>query len=128
MGSYTDNLFKRGRKKPVKHYNSTHFDDPVLTMKQHECLVVHHDDQPLERLVSVAIIRNGETFKGFKSHAELRRSMNDEDPYVSKRSDVEGFWTSNERFVTRREGNRIASDAGQCPIMQRDMLSSDINW
>jgi hypothetical protein len=48
----------------------------------------------VERLVSVAIIRDGQTHHGFKSHAELRASLNDADPYKRNSGDTEGFWTS----------------------------------
>jgi hypothetical protein len=86
----------------------------------------------IERLTQTAIRREGEEHHSFKSHADLRRALGDTNPYVSKRSDEEGFWTSAERFVTRREAVEIGILAGQLTGAWRDsgrqLLSSDINW
>ncbi len=84
----------------------------------------------VERLVAVAIERDGETHsRGFKSHADLRAALGDADPYTRKRTDLEGFMTSKGRFVTRREAKDIALSSGQIAgEMRRDLLSSDIDW
>lgn len=102
MGSYTDGLGRRFKLKRIR--------------------------QDVLHLVSCAIIRDGIEHHGFKSHADLRGSLGDEDPYTSKPDDQEGFWTSEGQFVGRIRANQIASDAGQCPRLVREMLSSDITW
>lgn len=113
MGSYTDNLTRRRKRmvfKPV--------DDEEIRKE-------------LPRLVSVAIMRDGTLHKGFKSHAELRRSLGDKDPYKSTPGDEEGFYTSDEQFVPRHRAKYIAADAGQArpeiARMGREFLSSDID-
>lgn len=37
-----------------------------------------------ERLVACALIRDGETHHGFRSHSDLRASLGDADPYTAK--------------------------------------------
>jgi hypothetical protein len=83
-----------------------------------------------EKLVSVAIKRNGETHsRGFKSHSDLRAALGDPDPYRKNMGDDEGFLTSEGRFVGRWEAGDIAALAGQIRSpMGRELLSSDINW
>ena len=87
-----------------------------------------------ERRVSVAIIRNGVTeSRGFKTHADLRRALGDENPYNQKRDDIEGFLTSEGRFVDRQEAKRIAVHCGQLDQwwlnVSRKLLSSDLcDW
>lgn len=123
MGKYTDGLFRHNRRKPNP---SRAMRAPVNSREQTSSVKDKYDG--MEHLVECAIERDGVISHGFQSHAELRRSLGDEDPYAKNPVGLHGFWTSEGRFVTRREGNRIASNAGQCPIMQRDMLSSDIDW
>ena len=83
----------------------------------------------MEHLISAAILRNGSCEAGHKSHAEIRSALGDEHPYTSNPSDVEGFLTSNNRFVSRREAVRVGIAAGQLPeSFCRDVLSSDVNW
>lgn len=88
----------------------------------------------VDRLVSVAIMRDGEVIKGFKSHWQLRLSINpnDPDPRVGDPGDVDGFMTSEGKFVDRDEARIIAMRAGQIhaswATAQRKLLSSDINW
>jgi hypothetical protein len=91
------------------------------------------DTQPFkpkgEHLIEAAIRRNGEVHGGFRSHAGVRRSLGDDDPYVSKPTDQEGFMTSGGRFVDRESALMIAIDAGQVPpSFNRQLLSSDIRW
>lgn len=105
MGSYTDRLRRRKKSVPKR---TPDFDG--------------------EKLVSCAIRREEAIHRGFRSHYDLRRSLGDEEPSRPLPGDEEGFWTSQERFVNREQGNRIASNSGQCPIMRREMLSSDIDW
>lgn len=81
-----------------------------------------------ERLVSAAIIRNGDCAGGFRSHAEIRANLGDECPYDSKPGDQEGFLTSKGRFVDRSEAMRVGDAAGQCAASLRPLLSSDIRW
>lgn len=120
MGDYTDNLFKKNRKKSSGSKINFVLEDeePIVT------------DMRQPTLVSVAIIREGNLHHGFKSHVELRRSLGYKDPYASDPKDQEGFYTSDDRFVTRREAMFIAIEAGQIdPLygrMERDFLSSDI--
>lgn len=83
-----------------------------------------------ERLISCAIVRNGTLQVGFKSHSELRASLGDVDPYAQKLrpADIEGFFTSKDRFVTREQAKIVGEAAGQCRPMVRELLSSDITW
>jgi hypothetical protein len=85
-----------------------------------------------ERLVSAAIIRNDNCEGGFRSHAEIRRALGDENPYDSKPGDQEGFLTSKARFVSRRAAVSVGLASGQLPRMWegcgRELLSSDIDW
>ena len=82
-----------------------------------------------ERLVAVAIMRNGELLKAPNStwsHAELRGWK---DPVPT---DTHGFMTSAGRFVDRREARDVALAAGQIDKSwrdaKRDLLSSDVRW
>lgn len=86
-----------------------------------------------ERLTSCAIRRNGVLYgQGvpyFRSHAALRDSLGDKNPYVSNLDDEEGFVTTLQEFVTRDEAMLVALDSGQLSsAMSRKMLSSDLNW
>ena len=85
-----------------------------------------------ERLVSTAIKRDGKLWQGFKSHWELRNAMGDLDSTKSKPGDEEGFVTSADRFVSRREAIDVGIAAGQLDRQWlgalRALLSSDINW
>lgn len=84
-----------------------------------------------ERLVACAIIRNGEHHSyGYKSHGQIRSRLGDVDAYENRYriDDTEGFMTSHGRFVNRRQAMEIAEEAGQYQSMQRELLSSDINW
>ena len=83
----------------------------------------------VERLVSVAIIRDGETHHGGRSHWELRHHLGDADPSYSRPGDQEGFWTSKDRFVDRQEAILVALGARQISRpQQRELLSSDVRW
>jgi hypothetical protein len=113
MGSYTDGLFRRGRIRSQS--NTKVFKTPTSNNKQ-------------ERLVACGIIRDGVTHSyGFKSHGDIRRKLGDEDWSKSVPGDNEGFITSEDRFVSRDEANRIGSIAGQCVRMERKFLSSDVD-
>ncbi len=85
------------------------------------------------RLVAAAIIRDGVVeSRGFKSHYLIRAALGDKDPSQKHPGDVEGFLTSEEKFVTREEALAIGIASGQLSIryvgLQRDLLSSDIDW
>lgn len=85
------------------------------------------------KLQRAAIIRDGKVYDGFKSHWEIRAyTLKDEDPQKRQRGDVEGFTTDTGRFLTRQEAIPVAIDAGQLSEryrdLQRDLLSSDIDW
>lgn len=83
----------------------------------------------MERLLGCSIIREGQTYAGFRSHADLRREMGDKNPYNSNPYDDEGFYTNKREFVSRTEAQLVALASGQLSsAMQRRMLSSDINW
>lgn len=88
------------------------------------------DDPKIERLVSVAFVRDGETHHGFKAHWELRASLGDANPQKALPGDEAGFWTSFGRFVTRDEAVPIAVEAGQISASWlrggRELLSSDV--
>lgn len=82
-----------------------------------------------ERLDSAAIIRDGCTHSAFRSHYRIRAALGDDNPQASNLNDVEGFVTSAGRFVDRYEAQDIALAAGQIRArMDRELLSSDINW
>jgi hypothetical protein len=82
-----------------------------------------------EKLVSVAIKRNGEIHSGgFKEHWRVRAALGDADPYAKNRTDENGFLTSEGRFVGRWEAGDIALQAGQISRpMGRELLSADID-
>lgn len=104
MGTYTDNLYKRRKTKMPKQRFSG------------------------EYLVSCAIKRGDTVNKGFKAHWELRASLGDEAPEKPLAGDINGFFTSEGRFVDRDEAKLIADVAGQANVSMRELLSSDINW
>lgn len=82
-----------------------------------------------EWLVSVAISRGGTIHSGLRSHYELRSSLGDESPHIPNPDDIEGFMTSEGRFVGRREAQDVAIASGQLSRPQgRPLLSSDIEW
>lgn len=90
----------------------------------------------MERLISVAIIRDGQTHsRGFKSHGELRAALGDDDPYnsnINRLDDTEGFLTNTGRFVNRDAARVVGVASGQLDdswrAVQRPLLSSDIVW
>lgn len=107
MGTYTKNLFKRDRKA--------------------------NKSQParnVERLTSCAILlADGTVLKGHRSHYMLRSNAGWDNPSQHARGTQDGFWTSEERFVSREDGLRIAKRSGQVPErFDRELLSSDILW
>lgn len=88
-----------------------------------------------EKLVAAVIKRNGEVLeRGFKSHYQLRMAIdpNDPDPRHGQPGDIDGFMTSDGRFVDRADAKRVAIAAGQIGASwkgaTRQLLSSDINW
>jgi hypothetical protein len=91
---------------------------------------INHIQSKCERLASCAIIRDGITHHGRRSHAEIRRGLGDADAYDQKYrpNDTEGFMTSIGRFVTRQEAKIVGEAAGQCRPTVRELLSSDITW
>lgn len=112
MGRYADNLLKRlqDRQKPPRKI-----------------------DPNAERLVAAAIVRASVVYHRAKSHYELRMQIND-DGNGDRREpgDVDGFWTSKDRFVSREEAKAVGVEAGQLHESWlnagRELLSSDINW
>lgn len=88
-----------------------------------------------ERLKAAAILRAGEVLeRGFHSHYQLRQTIDpdDPDPRISKPGDVDGFVTTEGRFVDRNEAREVGINAGQLnpqwKTAGRLLLSSDINW
>jgi len=84
-----------------------------------------------EKLEAVAIMREGVLHRQFKhgGHWQIRLDLGDANPNASNPSDVEGFVTTQGRFVDRGEGQEIALAAGQIrQRMGRPMLSSDLDW
>jgi hypothetical protein len=76
-----------------------------------------------ERLKAAAIMRNDEVFeRGFRSHRELRQALGDDDPDKGKPYDVDGFVTTEGRFVDRYDARAVAIAAGQIHP------SSDVDW
>ena len=115
MGNYTDRLARRikERRGPVSSRQSDRR---------------NQTSSGVERLTSVAIIRNGKTHSGFTSHQELRRSMGDQNSSEPLPGDQNGFMTSTGRFVDREEAKMVGEESGQTMPQQRPLLSSDINW
>lgn len=107
MGSYTKGLFKKNRPAKVK-------------------IRVMDDITDHVHIVCCALERDGTLHQGFKSHAEIRRTLGDEDPYESKKSDTHGFMTSQGVFVSRHRATAIAHAAGQTDVIGRELLSNDI--
>lgn len=84
---------------------------------------------PTERLVACALIRDGVTHsRGFKEHWQIRAALGDANPHTKNPADEYGFITDAGRFLTRREAVKVGAAAGQCQMMERELLSSDINW
>lgn len=82
-----------------------------------------------EKLVAAALIRNGVLeSRGFKSHREIKAALGDANPSQKNFDDEEGFLTNTGRFVDREEAKRIGIASEQVRPMQRDLLSSDVNW
>lgn len=86
-----------------------------------------------ERLTAAALFRDGKWIeRGFQSHYALRQALGDALPQTRNLNDVEGFATSEGRFVTRKEAVEVAIAAGQINpqwrTAQRELLSSDVNW
>lgn len=83
----------------------------------------------IERLYACSIRRNGAVHVGFRSHADLRRSLGDANPYVSNLNDEEGFASTEREFIERDEAMLVALECGQISsAMSRRMLSSDLTW
>lgn len=88
--------------------------------------------QNIERLTEAAIIRGGTTHAGWRSHGEIRCSLDDEYPYEQRRrpEDTEGFMTSHGRFVSREDAVQIGVASGQLNQqwlkVGRPLLSSDV--
>lgn len=82
-----------------------------------------------EKLIAAALMRDGAVVsQGFKEHWRIRAALGDANPYEKNPADEYGFLTSTGRFVDRREAMEIGAEAGQCQIMGRELLSSDIDW
>lgn len=86
-----------------------------------------------ERLLWAAIIREeGVIEAGHRTHAYIRQTLGDDDPYTSMPGDIEGFVTDTGRFVTREQAKAVGVASGQLSpdwaTVQRSLLSSDINW
>lgn len=122
MGKYTDSLFKRKNKLSSKLIMGVDFAKEEVPADAIEVV------QSRERLVSCAIIRNQTIHSGYFNHADIRRYLGDTVPYESTPGDIEGFLTNRGRFVDRREAIQVGFHAGQCQVMGRNLLSSDINW
>lgn len=87
--------------------------------------------KPVERLTAVAIKRHGKVIEGGQgSHWRIRFGLDPKcDPDAHVAGDVEGFIVApSGRFVDRVEAYQIALAAGQCPKMERMLLSSDVRW
>jgi hypothetical protein len=87
----------------------------------------------VERLVSSAIKHaNGAITHGAKTHTEVREKAGYEHVNFSKYNDIEGFWTSRERFVNRNEAKKIGIASGQVAAWRAGdnslLQSSAIRW
>lgn len=81
-----------------------------------------------ERLVSCAIIRDGELHHGYHTHWELRANMGDDNPAQGQLGDSEGFMSSHGRFLKRSEAVDVGYKAGQCASNVERLLSSSVLW
>lgn len=86
----------------------------------------------MERLRCAAITRGGEVLeRGFKSHYELRLALTGNGD-KREPGDIEGFMTTSDRFLTRREAVSVGIACGQLDQSWRgagrELLSSDISW
>lgn len=114
MGSYTDSLFKRPR---------------TGRLKTSEPRMLQMPGPKAERLVEVAImLPDGSVIHGFHSHYELRSSHGWDNPSQTQRGTRDGFWTDRGRFVTRVEAKYLGYESGQVQRMERELLSSDVQW
>jgi hypothetical protein len=89
---------------------------------------VHTDP---EMIMACALVdAQGNLHHGFKSHSDLRVNLGRDQPYTADVTDTYGFWTSNNRFVTREQAKEIGVASGQLTkqwlTVGRDLLSSDI--
>ena len=87
----------------------------------------------IEYLTGCALNRAGVLhgdLRVFHSHAEIRRSLGDENCYQERPGDDCGFMTNTGRFVGRIEASTIAVLAGQAAPMYdgQRILSGDITW
>lgn len=88
-----------------------------------------------ERLISVAILRNGQVLdRGLKSHSKLRMALDPDiwDASSTVLGDVDGFLTNTGRFVDREDAKAVAAASGQIPEswkdLDRPLLSTDLGW
>lgn len=117
MGHFTDNLFKKGR----TGTSTGRFASYEPRMRQ--------PPRTSERLTEVAImLADGSVKHGFRSHGELRRSLKWDNPYETRPGTRDGFWTNEGRFLTRAEAKELGNRSGQAPRMDRELLSSDVDW
>jgi len=125
VGIYTDNLRRRRK---IRNKSSS------ITERRYSYLETGRRTDATRpnsttHLISCAIMRDGFLHRGYQSHANLRGSLGDPDPYTEKPTDISGFFTSDGRFVTRSEAQPIALAASQIRQLQnRPLLSSDIDW
>jgi hypothetical protein len=108
---------------------------PFMSASQRRKLKERENRPKVERLVECAIRQpDGTVIHGFKSHTELRQANDypEQYHYEQRPGDTPGFWTSAERFLTRRDSIYFGVMAGQLDKawmnVRRDLLSSDINW
>lgn len=120
MGKYTDNLFKRNR---VRERVLPKRESPV------ELVVDDEETTPQQRrLVGCYIRRGGAVHSGFKSHYHIRAFLGHTDPLKEKEDDECGFVDSEGNLLSRREAMKVGAAAGQCEMVGRKLLSSDIDW
>lgn len=82
-------------------------------------------------LVACGLIRHGDELgqgAGYRSHAEIRRALGDENPYVEREGDICGFWSSEGKFLTRYQASFVGAAAGQVSREGYAILSSDVSW
>ena len=82
-----------------------------------------------ERLVAAAIQRNGVVeSRDFREHWRIRAALGDQEPSQKREGDIEGFLTSDGRFVGRYEASDIGYRSGQVDHAGIQLLSSMVNW
>jgi hypothetical protein len=79
------------------------------------------------KLVASAVLKNGRVWTGLRHAHAMRDAWDDGVGYISQ--DDQGFWTDDNRFVSRKAAEGIAIKAGQLsPDFNKHTLLSEYLW